>query len=136
MSEENLEIVRQLVDALTRRDADALVALCSPDIEWEENTVVFPGLRRRYRGSADLGQWLEEATVEEWQDFRWEAEELVDAPDERVFASGRIVGRGKSSGLETELRGFNVFWLEDGEVVRRQTFLDRSEALEASGLSE
>ena len=136
MSQENLEVVRQMVDAVTRGDADAFVALCSPDVDWEENIVVFPGLRRHYRGPAGLREWLEDGFGEEWQEIRVEVEELVDAPDERVLAGGRLVGRGKFSGVETELRGYWVLWFEDGKVVRRQVFLDRSEALEAAGLSE
>jgi ketosteroid isomerase-like protein len=136
MSEENVEVVRQLADAVTRGDPDAFLALCSPDVDWEENTVVFPGLRRRYRGLTELREWFDDAFGELWQEFRIEVEEAVDAPDGRVLAGGRLVGRGRASGVETELRGYWVLWLEDGKVVRRQVFLDRAEALEAAGLSE
>ena len=136
MSRENVEIVRQMADAVTRGDPDAFVAFCSPDVEWEENTVVFPGLRRRYRGLSGLREWLDDAFGELWQEFRIEVEELLDAPDGRVLAGGRLVGTGKASGVETELRGYWVLWFENSKVVRRQVFLDRSEALEAAGLSE
>ena len=49
---------------------------------------------------------------------------------------GRIVGTGLSSGA-----GFDSDWavlltISDGRVVREQFFFDRSEALEAAGLSE
>jgi ketosteroid isomerase-like protein len=136
MSQENVEIVRQMVDAVNRSDPDAFVGLCAPDVEWEENTTVYPGLRRRYRGLTELREWLYDAFVEVWEDFRVEIEELVDAPDDRVLAGGRLVGRGKASGVETQLRGWWVLWFARGKAVRRQVFLDRPEALEAAGLSE
>lgn len=36
MSQDNVEIVRQVVEAINRRDADAFVATVNPDVEWED----------------------------------------------------------------------------------------------------
>jgi ketosteroid isomerase-like protein len=36
MSQENVEIGREMVDAFDRRDLDALLALVRPDVEWDD----------------------------------------------------------------------------------------------------
>ena len=36
MSQESLEVARQHIEAYNRGDVDALVALVSPDVEWED----------------------------------------------------------------------------------------------------
>ena len=51
-----MEIGRRWVDAISRRDADALVAITDPEIAFYPTTV----LRRRdlYRGHDGLRQWI------------------------------------------------------------------------------
>ena len=49
MSQENVKLVRALTDAANRIDIDAVIALLSPDVVWEE-TAALPGLREVYRG--------------------------------------------------------------------------------------
>jgi ketosteroid isomerase-like protein len=53
MSQENVELVRQVVDATNRGDADAFVAALSPDVEWEDNLFGTEG-GRTYRGAAEV----------------------------------------------------------------------------------
>jgi ketosteroid isomerase-like protein len=134
MSEENIEVVRRMVEAVNRRDPDDFVALCALDVEWEENTAVYPGLRRRYRGRVEVRKWFEDAILEPWEDFQVEDVELAAGPDGRVFTSVVLVGRGKASGVETRLRIWQVFWVEKQKAVRRQLFTDPAEAREAAGL--
>jgi hypothetical protein len=38
--------------------------------------------------------------------------------------------------VETEVRGWQLLWLAEGKITRRQLFGDRNEAFEAAGLSE
>jgi hypothetical protein len=44
--------------------------------------------------------------------------------------------RGERMQRARTLRGWNVFWLVDSQVARRQLFWTRDEALEAAGLRE
>jgi hypothetical protein len=53
MSEENVENIRQAVEAFNRRDADAFVALASPNIEWEDPSF-WSGVARTYRGREEV----------------------------------------------------------------------------------
>lgn len=136
MSKENVETMWRLADAVNRHDADAFVALCAPNVDWEENTSVYPGLRSHYRGTAEVREWFEQAFLEFWADFHVEVQEITAAPAGRCFGDLFLVGRGRSSGIETRLRVYQVLWFEEGKVTRRQLFLDRAEALDSAGLSE
>jgi ketosteroid isomerase-like protein len=134
MSRENVEIVRQGIEALNRRDVDALLALVSPDVEWEDS-VFWSEPARTYRGKAELREWFNRV-VEPWESVHFEVEEITEAADDRLFFGGCLTTRGKTSGVETRARAWTVVWITNGKVTRRQVFLDRAEALEAAGLSE
>jgi ketosteroid isomerase-like protein len=134
MSQENVEIALQLIGALQRRDVDALVALVSQDVEWED-PVFWSEPARIYRGRAELREWFDRV-LEPWESLQIEVEEFTEAADDRVFLGGLLTTRGKGSGAETQLRGWFVVWIANGKITRRQVFLDRDEALEAAGLSE
>jgi ketosteroid isomerase-like protein len=135
MSEENVEVVRQAVDALNRRDADAFVALARPDVEWKEPTDPFPGLRPIYHGRDGVREWLVEAFLELWESFHVEIEEITESGDDRVFFGLKLTARGAASGVETEIHTWSVTWhADDGKVARRALFWTRDEALEAAGI--
>ena len=134
MSHENSKIALQLIEATNRRDADALVALVSRDVEWEDS-VFWSEPARVYRGRAEVRGWFNKI-MEPWESFHIEVEEITEAADDRVSMGGLLTTRGKGSGVETEVRGWFVLWIADGKITRRQVFLDRDEALEAAGLRE
>jgi ketosteroid isomerase-like protein len=137
MSEENVEIVLEAVDAVNKRDPDAFIACLHPDIEWQESGDPFPGLRGTYRGRAELRRWFEEAIVELWETLHVDVEEITDVPEDRVFLGFLITARGRGSGAETELRGWQVLLCTGGKVASRHgPFWTREEALEAAGLGE
>jgi len=134
MSQENVENVLQAVEAFNRRDADAFVALASPDVEWED-AIFWSGVARTYRGRDGLREWFKQV-VEPWERIRVEVEEITEATDNRVFVGLYLTARGKGSGVETELRAWQVNRFADGKTARRHVFLERADALEAAGLSE
>ena len=122
MSEENVEVVLQQAEALNRRDVEAFVALVSPDVEWEDSMFWSePG--RIHRGRAEVREWLNRV-LEPWESFHIEVEEITEVADDRVFAAGVLTGRGKTSGVETQVHGWSVLWIANGKITRRQIFLD------------
>ncbi len=138
MSQENVETVLEAVDAANRRDADAFIACISPDVEWEDeppDADPFPGLRGTYRGRAEVREWFE-AVLEPWESFQVEIEEIIEASADRVVYGELLTGRGKGSGVDTEVRAWEVAWFADGKITRRRVFGTRDRALEAAGLSE
>ena len=135
MSEENVEVVRELNEAFNRRDLDAFVALLSPDVVWEVNPEL-PGLREVYRGRAEVRDLVRELLEVGDSSSQVQLEEITDLSDGRVLANTLLTGRGKSSGVPVELHYWQVLWVAQGKIARRQVFLDRDEALEAAGLEE
>ena len=131
MSSENVASVRRFVDAFNRRDLDSVVSDMDPDLhldEWQEA----PGARS-YRGpegvQAALDSWFET-----WEWMRVEIEDLREAGD-RVFFSLHQRAKGKGSGVEVEIRSWNVYTFRNGKLTRIQLFLDAEQALEAAGLT-
>jgi len=104
----------------------------APDAAFDASRILGFGI---YRGLDDfLAAWVSyRDTFDQW----WiEVDELLDGQGERVFAAVWDGGRMKSSGDEVRQRVFHVWELGEGKVVAWTVFLDRSEALEAAGLSE
>ena len=135
MSEENVEIIRRGIEAFNRGDADAFVAIAQPDVEWED-AVFWSERPKVYRGREELREWF--AQVQEpWESIHVGAiEEILEAGDDRLVVGYGLTGRGRSSGADTQLHLWQVFWFREGLVAKRRVFRERAEALEAAGLSE
>jgi ketosteroid isomerase-like protein len=130
MSEENVEIVRQAVEAFNARDRDRLLGFMDPEIEFRS---LFE--RKTYRGLAEMVQYREDldATLEE---FHSEDDRFLDAGEDRVVYLYRVVGRGTGSGVPVSRENAILWQLRDGKLLKGEVFLDQREALEAAGLSE
>jgi ketosteroid isomerase-like protein len=125
MSQENVEIVRRF---LIVADVDEALTYADPGIVWnpiEELPTEGHGAVR-----ASVARWKAE-----WHDYKVMPEEFVDRGD-RVVVTVRLRGRGRGSGVEIDARFYDVYTLRDGKIVRMDQFTERSEALDAVGLSE
>lgn len=131
MSKQDVETVKVLMDAVNRRDIDALAGVTTSDFEW------FPVFAARVEGDAYRGRQGIEAFLgevdETWQEFRPVPEEYRDLGD-RVLALGRLRTRGRASGAPSDSPWGGVYDFRDGKVSRIRTYLDRDEALRAAGL--
>ena len=134
MSQENVEIIRPAYEALSRGDVDAVLQICSPDIECRlpEGGINTGTLR----GHQALKGFLE-SYIDAFESFRLEPEEVLDA-DDQVVVFLRVLGRGRGSGLEVDTRPGHVWTMQGDKAVRVEVFphRDRQAALEAAGLRE
>lgn len=133
MSQANVEIVKQGIDAYNRRDIDAYIALTTSDFE------MFPALdrtveARSYRGHEGIETHIRDIG-ETWAEFRLLPEEWRDLGD-RVLMLGRVQGRGRGSSVPVDAHVGFVVDFRGGMLSRVRSFLDRDEALRAAGLSE
>jgi ketosteroid isomerase-like protein len=134
MSQENVEIVRQVYEAAAGHDAERIFALYDPDVELDASRIEAVWASGVYRGHQGLRDFFREWN-EAWEGVDYSYDELIDAGDQVVSIVTRH-GRGRASGAEVE-RPFALVWtVRDGKVVRVVWFLARTEALEAAGLSE
>lgn len=139
MSQENVEIVRRIYEAVDRRDAETVLSFYHPEVVWDithyEALVGLMG-KRVWHGHEGLRDWSRE-WYEAWEQVDASLEEVIDAGEEDVVASLNYSGRGRTSGIEVTFeRMAGVFTVTDGKVVRAVWFRTRAEALEAVGLSE
>jgi ketosteroid isomerase-like protein len=131
MSKENVEIVRRCIDALNRRDIEALFELSDPDVEVDLSRNIFnPGV---YVGREGVERWR--AAVDEiWRELQAAPGDLIDAGED-VIAGMRMFGKGRGSGVEVEMTLFSVWSLHHGKVVKvAGGYRDLAQALAAVGL--
>ena len=133
MSRKNLDLARSCAQAWNERNWAAIPDLFDPDFEFDLSRNIFnPAV---YHGHAGIEQWAS-AVEDVWDDFQGAFTELIDAGD-TVVAGFTISGKGKESGAKVEMKLFSVWTFRDSKVVRIVGgYRDRSEALEAAGLSE
>jgi ketosteroid isomerase-like protein len=74
--------------------------------------------------------------TEDFERWRIELEEFIDAGDDRVLGLFRQTAIGKGSGVAVDQRYAQVFDLRAGVIIRITIYLDRAEALAAAGLRE
>ncbi len=133
MSQENVEIVRQSLEAYASGEIEEMLAHVDP--EGELHSAIIGGAEAKvFRGHDGFRRWFAE-TRESFEELRTDLTEYRDLGD-RIVAFGHIHARGRGSGLEIDSPTGWLFTVRRGKVVRAEGFLSRSEALEAAGLSE
>jgi len=138
MSQENVELVRDLLEAFQRRDHERAFDFYDPDIEWDATRVaeLIPDLAGVYHGHEGVRTYWRE-WLSAWKDLQFEVEDLRDGGEEVVALIRNQRQWGRHSGIATDIPSYGiVFTIRDGVVVRWRTYPDHESALEAAGLSE
>jgi ketosteroid isomerase-like protein len=133
MSQANVELCREGVEAFNQRDIERLAELTSPEFEFAAylatliETTTYRGLDgfRRYFEDADAA-W-EEIQVRLSDDFR----DL----GERIVLFGELQGKGRASGLEVRVPLAWVAEIHDGKLTRLRSYENAADALKAVGLA-
>jgi ketosteroid isomerase-like protein len=135
MSQENVELARHVLDALARRDVDALIDLADPEVGWHSFFAeVALGAGGGYRGHDGLRQYVSDLN-DAWEIVRADVDEGLGVGDIALLV-GRIHYRGKTSGVETESPAGWMFKFRNGKVLRFRAFREPEQVLEAVGLSD
>ncbi len=132
MSQENVEVVRQHIEAYAAGDAEGALRSVHPEIEMDLSRVAIEP--ETFHGHAGLAQGVR-GFRGAFLEYRFEIRRLVEA-DDRVVGLIRDRGRGKASGVPSERLFALVYTLSSGKIVRITGYNDDAEALEAVGLSE
>jgi ketosteroid isomerase-like protein len=134
MSQENVEVVRSMLQAFADGGLDAMAEFVDPGIEWRaaEGAVDDVG---EMHGLEAVRRYVQD-WIDTFDDFSVVVEELRDVGDDRVLGIQRLKGRAKLSGTETDLRYALISTVRNGRVVRGREYLSVEDALEAAGLRE
>jgi ketosteroid isomerase-like protein len=133
MSRENVDVLHQAIDAFNRRDLDAFLSLCDPDVEFISYLAQVEG-GEPYRGHDGVREWWERLLAV-YPDFRAEIEEARDLGD-RTIARARVHGRGVESDAPMDQTMWQVAEYRHGKTIGWRFFTSEADALEAAGLSE
>jgi ketosteroid isomerase-like protein len=133
MTQENVEIVRGLIDAWSAHDRERMAEYLHPDAVFHSavTNVVGETFEGRDQIVAVFDRW-----EEEWSEIYWEVDEYIDAGDDRVVTLHRVIATGRTSGIVTERELGAVLELREGLVVKQWIYLDRTDALKAAELLE
>jgi len=123
----SIETVGRAYEAFKAFDAEALIAVADPEIEFGTSAAAPGGT---YRGHTGVRRYMKE--VEGAFGDRWDAqiERVADVGDDRVILIARVSGEGKA-GEPLELHVAHVWELRNGKLLRGTVYLDPHEALDA-----
>jgi ketosteroid isomerase-like protein len=130
VSEEDIATIRRAAAAFNARDVDALAAELDPEAELEPLRGQLEG--KRYRGHDGVREMFADFD-EDWEYLRLEIDDVREA-GEHVVLMGRLLSRGRASGVDLEVPIGFVWRLRDGKLVHGKTYSDQADALRAVGL--
>jgi ketosteroid isomerase-like protein len=130
MSQENVDIARQSIDAYNRRDLDVLRALNHPDVELDWSASMGPDAGV-YRG-IDAVVALYAGYFEAFEEIVVEAERFIDA-GESVVVPNVSRSRGRN-GIEVFARSTFTLTIREGKLSRICLYQEPEQALKAVGL--
>jgi ketosteroid isomerase-like protein len=141
MSQENVEVVRRSLEVATEainHGHDPIPPQFEQGIFAEECRFIpawgVPG-GKPFVGHEEISDFYR-TWSEEFVDYRWSPEKVIDAGDDRVVVVVRQTAKGRESGAAVELRAGFAYTLGGGKIVEVVNYTDPREALEAVGLSE
>ena len=122
----------RVVDVLDPETLAVVFESFHPEIEAREDPS-FPeaGL---YRGRDAVRGYFEQV-MESFDEFTFEAEDFIDAGEDRVLVLLHTRMRGRGSGVAVEARPGWIYTIHAGKTVRIEAYLDQVEARAAAGLS-
>ncbi len=120
-------LIGRLFNAFNQRDAEEIVALCSPRMEFFAITAEEVGRGAPYVGPEGLHDYLEDV-AQFWEELLI-TPGRVDRRDDRLLVIGRVYVRNRELGI----RDMPVAWIwqvEDGFFVRGEVFANPADAID------
>ena len=131
MSQENVDALREALEAYNRHDLGAFLALMHDDVEAHPRMAGVEGV---YRGHDGIRRWWASAR-DAFPDFSTDVFEVRDLGD-LTLAELRNRGRGAAGGTPVEQESWHVAQWHDRKVVWWGAYATEAQALEAAGAGE
>jgi ketosteroid isomerase-like protein len=132
VSEENVELVRAVIEAFNSQDMARTLALIGSDFEGEVSAS-FSAEPDTYRGHDGVLRYLE-SFHDAMSEIQFHAERLWDA-GESVVVDLRLTAKGRRTEIPVEQRVAQVWTVRGGKARAARTYDSVAEALAAAGLS-
>jgi len=134
MSQENVDVVRDLFAATNERDTRRALSHYADDVELVADPEAFLD-RGTFKGRPAVAEWLADWFARFEPGYHFEIAEVRDLGDV-VFLFATCSGRGRTSGAEIHGQTGFLYRLRGGKIVRVELYPSRSAALEAAELRE
>ena len=134
MSQENVEIVRRMIESFNQAgySAKATLDFLDSDAVFEEPPEQpAPRIARGRDAIVEMFGRFDET----WEEHRSDPEEIRVIDDARILLLSVEHFRGRD-GIEIDQPCGTIYTLRDGKVIRMQSFWERENAFEAAGLRE
>ena len=125
-------MVRKVYDAWAQGDPSQAFDYLDPEVVWE--AIQDAPDAGTYRGHPGVTRYMHD-WLQDFDGFVFEFGQPVEF-DEGLIMEQWARGRGKGSGLETEIHYAAVYTFREGKVLTVTEFGTYAEALEAAGISE
>jgi len=124
----NVELIKNLYQAFAAGDIPAVLQSFNENIEWTE-AEGFP-YGGTYRGGTAILENVFVKLATEWNDFKAEPEEFLDA-GEKIVALGNYSGIYETTGKSMNVPFAHVWTLENGKVKKFVQYTDTLKVSEA-----
>ena len=132
MSAENVSLVKGIYHAFGTGDVPAVIAAMSPTIEWNEAENFPYADGNPYIGAEAILGGVFGRIGSEWDGFRVEPEQFLDAGD-TVVMTGRYAGTCRATGAAMSPQVAHFWTVAGGQVVRFQQLVDTLAVARATG---
>lgn len=117
----NLDIVKNLYQAFSEGDIDAVFALLDPDIEWiESDGIPYGGV---FKGHEAIMHGVFTKIGTEWNDFTAHVDQFLDAGDV-VVTLGSDSGTYKATGKTMSAPTASIWTIKNGRVIKFRQYID------------
>jgi ketosteroid isomerase-like protein len=134
MSQENVAVVREHIEAFRQGDVRGALACFDPNVVWDPSRgdAVDVGVAH---GGEEVDRTVRHY-VGAFEDYDWKVERLTDLGPRAVLAVVTEEGRGRGSGAPVRQSFAVLYIVIDGKIARVTFFSSEDQALEAVGLRE
>jgi ketosteroid isomerase-like protein len=127
---EHADTVQRAYEAFKAQDADALIEISDPEIEFGGSAAAPDHL---YRGHDGIRKYMDDIDGAFGHEWDAELERVADAGQDKVLLVARIFGPGKG-GLPLDLHLAHIWELRGGKLYRGKVYVPAEEALRAVGV--
>ena len=136
MSLQNAQAIRGLYEAFNRGDLGTLEKGFSRDVQWNEAESSLYAAGSPYRGFAGVRDGVFGPTTRDFDQFRCDVEQLLDAGD-TIVGTGRYRGTCKATGKALSVQFCHIMHLDPfGKLDFLQEYCDTLAEAEATGWTQ
>lgn len=130
----NVQLLRDLYDALGRGDMPVVLGAMDPGIEWREaEGNPYEPTGEAWQGADAIVQKLFIRLATEWDGFTVHPGEFYDAGD-AVVVEGRYTGTFKETGKALDAQVCHIWKVKDGKVTSFQQYVDTAQLQDVEGV--